>query len=188
MLDEDDMQLDHSDDDPTVYIGYSHRSCNAKAGALKLIQKKERAFRIVRQAEEAGIDLSKFEASGKVGKDRLGNGSVPAPRNDLPPPPPQADPVAEGWWIQQPRVSGEEKHRLLGEWSDASERWHEVMREAIRLDDGEGGRDGPVKVAAAAVDAAEVAYYEASGVRTVDGRRQHWNGKGWIDVGVSSWW
>jgi DNA-directed RNA polymerase subunit RPC12/RpoP len=56
---DDDWQLDHRDDGGG-YLGPSHKRCNAKAGAIKLIQQKERAYKLVRQAEAAGVDLSKL--------------------------------------------------------------------------------------------------------------------------------
>ena len=35
MLDPKDMHLDHDDNDRTRYVGFSHASCNVKAGAAK---------------------------------------------------------------------------------------------------------------------------------------------------------
>jgi hypothetical protein len=171
MLDESTMELDHDDDDPTIYRGYSHKSCNARAGALKLIRAKEAAYRASKglppRGTEKGSPLCLTDP-----KPASLNGSI----------------REEGWWIQQRRCTGEERNRLLREWERAIERWHEAMREAIRLDDGAGNYDAPVKAASDEWDAAWDAYNEAVGVRITDGRKQNWNGKDWVDVGPEPWW
>ncbi len=191
-IEDDDWELDHRDDGGG-YLGPAHKRCNAKAGALKLIQQKERAYRIVKAAEAAGVNLSKFVASEK---ESIPNGvSVGADRRSGTPPirdhtaaiPPRAD-FESGWWEHEPTVSEDERRRLMGEWKAADDRWHEAMREAIRLDDGGGDYDIPVKAASEDLDAAETAYYQAAGVRSRNGRREVWNGSEWRDVGPQSWW
>jgi len=90
--------------------------------------------------------------------------------------------------VQQLRCTPEERGRLLREWKAAIKRWHEAMNEAIRHDDGSGNYDAPIKAAEDEWDAAEKAWTEAGGVRVINGRRENWNGKDWIDAGREPWW
>jgi hypothetical protein len=39
------VQLDHDDQDPSRYLGYSHRSCNARAGAVAGNKARAAAYR-----------------------------------------------------------------------------------------------------------------------------------------------
>lgn len=48
MLPGQEVQLDHADDDPTRYLGYSHRSCNARAGAIRGNRARAAAYRAMR--------------------------------------------------------------------------------------------------------------------------------------------
>jgi hypothetical protein len=55
------LQLDHDDQDPTRYVGYSHRSCNARAGAIAGNKARAAAYR----AAKAGVKTS--TPNGSVG-------------------------------------------------------------------------------------------------------------------------
>jgi hypothetical protein len=48
MLEGQPVQLDHADDGSGCYIGYSHRSCNARAGAINGNRARAAAYRAAR--------------------------------------------------------------------------------------------------------------------------------------------
>ena len=48
----DAVDLDHADDDPTRYLGYSHRSCNARAGAVNGNRARAAAYRAAKGLPE----------------------------------------------------------------------------------------------------------------------------------------
>jgi hypothetical protein len=50
MLPGQEVQLDHADDDPTRYLGYSHKQCNLSAGAAKGNRARAAAYRQLRGA------------------------------------------------------------------------------------------------------------------------------------------
>jgi hypothetical protein len=101
---------------------------------------------------------------------------------------PRSDPPIEGWHLQQHRVDGAERWRLLGVWISCNERYRELLREGYRQDDGGGSYDTLLKVAAAECDDAEAAFMDGCGVRLDGGRREIWNGTDWRDTGSAGWW
>jgi len=50
MLPGQEVQLDHADDDPTRYLGYSHKRCNLSAGAARGNALRAQAYRALKGA------------------------------------------------------------------------------------------------------------------------------------------
>jgi hypothetical protein len=71
MLPGQSVQLDHDDDDPTKYLGYSHQRCNASAGASRGNAMRAAAYRAAKGLPAPnGINSARVEINPPASEGR----------------------------------------------------------------------------------------------------------------------